>query len=1129
MGKAKPSSSAPKEMDVNTLHRKLEPIYELIDGGNDKAALKTIDRELLGKFPQMQIGRVLKGIVLSRLGKDGEGLALCEAVRHEGPGDDNVLHTLSLFYKNTGRREESIAMFERASDRDPKNELHLTSLFQAYARDRSFVKQQGCAMKLYRVSGDKKHIMWAVCGALLQTRDDETSDKLNTDATKTSLLQLASVMCAKLEKDGSIDDREALVVYARVLRNSGKQTKALELLESALGERCVPMASERKRLCALQAAACGGDGAIVGETPGGKFRARALKHWRSVLETAPDDWEAMLCALDIAMPGTNACVTKATSPPAGGAFMNSNAHRVDGALLLELDEKLNHALTLANTAEEVLPEVQTQLSDGRALVDSLRRAADTKGGANSSGRGPYLLPVELAFREAQLLDGSFAELADAVLGYWREFGAWTSCARDLAPYAGRIRDTPTSETHAFLVRELKRNTTETALCLFDTDADETTRANRRIRRTVSAESILSTLGVYGGSWRDGRGVVDESMTQGKCVTDVLGSRKNTSSAVRGLSRPSLREDVGLHAARTFVLKYRRARNLVPENHDPREPTPGDTFALLGIQALAAEASSHAANKSADAKATTALLAAAALAEEALLLSPNHAELRIGLASVYLLLGAATASSDALSPLDIKNIQMDTMAHHALPAALGGAAPNVAISACRLADRLRGDAWRDIAEAQVKAYENGVYTKALEFVDFHARLRDSHSLMKFREVKAGVELRESLLAATEVDANKFPLEIFETLSAAVTEVGLIPNEQWANSFRYNEDVTLNPTWCGPYHGAAGLSACDWWESRREADADSTGILSEKAKMGGVPVAGPHDLGIGFGVSVAHRHGWSLALHRRIVEMHALRAAAKMATTPTDVTFETEIAGVVAAIETLATRGDGAGETCARALAPATEAADIVSDAGLSALAGLLGLCKSETKKATDASVAARSLETYADAFSQYCKRASFGLTGDSIAEFCLVERAAARGAIPAAFHAAAEAGATATITLRAYAAAANARGKLNVSDENRSTLSLSVKRACEVVSLALRELADAASATAVSEGKEADSVAETLDEWFRDGDSTENDGKALRRESCVFVAKRVVASHRVTLNAIKAHCESFDTQLAYMYE
>ena len=255
MGKSKPSGGA-KEMDPVALHRKLEPIYEMIDGGNNKAALKSIDRELLSKFPAMQIGRVLKGIVLQRMGKDDEGLDLCESVRLEGPRDDTVLHTLSLFYKNTGRTEQTTAMFEAAAEAQPRNPEYLRSLFQSYARDRAFVKQQTCAMKLYRLTNDPKHIMWAVCGALLQTRDsgetvdDDDDAKRKRDA---ALLQLASTMCAKLEAGGAVRDRETCLVYARVLRESGKGEKALELLESPLGERCVPMPAERKRLCAAQA------------------------------------------------------------------------------------------------------------------------------------------------------------------------------------------------------------------------------------------------------------------------------------------------------------------------------------------------------------------------------------------------------------------------------------------------------------------------------------------------------------------------------------------------------------------------------------------------------------------------------------------------------------------------------------------------------------------------------------------------------------------------------------------------------------------------------------------------------------------------------------------------------------
>jgi hypothetical protein len=48
-------------------------------------------------------------------------------------------------------------------------------------------------------------------------------------------------MCGKLETAGTITNSEGLLIYARVLREAGQGGKALELLGSALGARCMPM------------------------------------------------------------------------------------------------------------------------------------------------------------------------------------------------------------------------------------------------------------------------------------------------------------------------------------------------------------------------------------------------------------------------------------------------------------------------------------------------------------------------------------------------------------------------------------------------------------------------------------------------------------------------------------------------------------------------------------------------------------------------------------------------------------------------------------------------------------------------------------------------------------------------
>ena len=1138
MGKSKPSGGT-KEMDPVALHRKLEPIYEMIDGGNNKAALKSIDRELLSKFPAMQIGRVLKGIVLQRMGRDDEGMDLCESVRLEGPRDDTVLHTLSLFYKNTGRTEQTVAMFEAAAEAQPRNPEYLRSLFQSYARGGAFVKQQTCAMKLYRLSNDPKHVMWAVCGALLQTRDgDASAGDSDRPARDAALMKLASTMCAKLEASGAVRDRETCLVYARVLRESGKGEKALELLESPLGIQCVPMPAERNRLCAAQASVLGAP-----------YAPRAMEHWRAVLESAPDDWEAMSAALDIAMPGTRPAVVRAPSPLAGGAFARRDAYAAAGdAAGGPGSEALASRVATAGLDPRA---VDASLAAGRALVAALGAAADAKGGAKAAGRGAYLLRVELAWRETQLRrwdpspdagdgpgprEARVPSLADAIFEYWRAFGAWTSCARDLRPYAELV--TPESSRASLsdalgrAAAEIERDLARDPRDPRGAGGDEAAERNRATRRVVAAESVRAALGLCGGSWRDAR----------------------RSGGVKGLSMPHLASPAdGRALARTFIAKYRRARRLVPENADPREPVPGDAFAALGAQALAAEAASWAAREGdaygdddgvasdapdapGDAEVVMALLACCALSEEALRASPNHAELRLCLVAAYALLGASTAASDALAPLDVKNIQMDTMAHHVLSCAESGCASSVLLEYCGLAERLNADARRDIAEAGVKAYENGAYTKALEFVDFRARLAGSHAARKFTAARARVALREAMLAlggAQELrggETGRFPESLLSVLDEAAAALGPLASESKDEFARkFNEDATLNPTFAPPFHGDAGLSACDWWAGHaRSPNAETTE---------NVPVGGAHDRGVGFGVSVAHRAGWARALRRRVVELHALRLAARAADADAGV-FEEEkenVAAVVAAAEALAEgreRNAAPGDAWARARAPVTAAAARVSDAALRALARLIALRTASGDRAPDAGAAARdaaeAIDAYADAFSSLCGGATAGLRGDASAREPpgpLAERAAARGAVPLLFHAVAEAGATATATLRAYACALAARGcpgLAHLEKGARDSLAGAARRASGTVAAAARAAAASAGAAAAGEGKEVDALADRVDQWMGTLTSSDDahEGRALRHEAYADVARRVIAAHRVTLNAVKAHAERF---------
>jgi hypothetical protein len=292
-------------------------------------------------------------------------------------------------------------------------------------------------------------------------------------------------------------------------------------------------------------------------------------------------------------------------------------------------------------------------------------------------------------------------------------------------------------------------------------------------------------------------------------------------------------------------------------------------------------------------------------------------------------------------------------------------------------------------------------------------------------------------------------------------------------------------------------------------------------------------MGFGVSVAHRAGWAHATRRRVVELHALRLAARAADeSSADIFEETKgnVQAVLAAAEALARTGDAneaPGEACARARAPVTAAAARVSDAALRALACLLVLRTSGGGGDHLARDAADALDAYADAFASFCDGATAGFRSDASAP--RVERAAARGAVPLLFHAVAEAGATATATLRAYACALAAKrcpGFASLEKGARESLAGAAQRASGTVAAAVRAAAAAADATASGEGKEADALADRVDKWMgilaerKDPHDGRELGRALRREVCEDVARRIVAAHRVALNAVKAHADRF---------
>ena len=555
------------------------------------------------------------------------------------------------------------------------------------------------------------------------------------------------------------------------------------------------------------------------------------------------------------------------------------------------------------------------------------------------------------------------------------------------------------------------------------------------------------------------------------------------------------------------------------------------------------------------------MASAAVAEEALASSPNHAEIRLGLVSAYALLGASNASRDAFLPLDCKNIQMDTMVHHALPAAEGGAEASFATHLCDLADRLRADAAKDIGTNVARAYENGAHTKALEFVSFRERLRDSHASAAMRGVRARANLRR---ASAETDEANGTGGVAPAVAAALAEGAAafdpLPDAaegMWPPRERvgvaYNEDLATNPAWNPPHHGRAALAAADWHASRRVVvpagglDEDEDESRTVPPTFAAAPRAGASDAGVGEGSSVAHRAGWSRALRRRALEFRAARAAAALSSPRAGPRADAAEASAVANLVALFAEEDvHPGAACAKTLAPASAAADAVSDAILAALASLVGTHHA-TPDDDDAAIA--KIAAFADATANACAAAAealvggAALTGDSAAgdglagdddhRAATVIRAASNGAVPSAFHAVCDVGVLAEVTASAWAGATRAAGTAANSAGNSSAnstansagnstgvagnpaLVAAVRRAARVVADAIGSVADAAERViAMSEGA-AEMVARAVERRA---------AGAAGPEHCAAAAGKIIDAHRAALGAVVEHAERIRARL-----
>ncbi|CAH1985847.1 unnamed protein product [Acanthoscelides obtectus] len=114
--------------DSSVVERRLRPIYDWLDIGNNKKALQECDK-VLKKTPNLHCAKALKALTLNRMGKEYDSQDILEALVKENPTDDATLQAITLCYREMQECEyQNIykCIFEKGES--SKTHLHAVSL-----------------------------------------------------------------------------------------------------------------------------------------------------------------------------------------------------------------------------------------------------------------------------------------------------------------------------------------------------------------------------------------------------------------------------------------------------------------------------------------------------------------------------------------------------------------------------------------------------------------------------------------------------------------------------------------------------------------------------------------------------------------------------------------------------------------------------------------------------------------------------------------------------------------------------------------------------------------------------------------------------------------------------------------
>ncbi|KAL2333032.1 hypothetical protein Fmac_014245 [Flemingia macrophylla] len=356
--------------------RKVRPIWDAIDSRQFKNALKHVTT-LLSKHPKSPYALALKALVLERMGKPEEAFSVAlnaKELLYANDSllmDDLTLSTLQIVFQRLDHLDLATGCYEHACSKFPSNLELMMGLFNCYVREYSFVKQQQTAIKMYKLVGEERFLLWAVCSIQLQVLCGNGEDKL---------LFLAEGLLKKHVASHSLHEPEALMIYISILDRQAKFGDALEILSGKLGSLLMIEVDKLRMHGRLLARA-------------GDYTA-AADIFLKILDTCPDDWECFLhylgCLLEDGSIWCDEAVNDSVHPP---KFVNCKVSHLT-------DEQFDSRISIAS-----------------ACVQKLQ--ADT---ANNLIRCPFLATMEIERRKHLRGKENDDSLMDGIVQYFRRFG-----------------------------------------------------------------------------------------------------------------------------------------------------------------------------------------------------------------------------------------------------------------------------------------------------------------------------------------------------------------------------------------------------------------------------------------------------------------------------------------------------------------------------------------------------------------------------------------------------------------------------------------------------------------------------------------------------------------------------------